>query len=240
RVVARVRIGHPADAFDCRQMIAAAVTFDDFSRCRRYPEGSAFSAVCRSRQAAKPDLHKEFQMGCVRFCGFTVLLVWLLCAAIVAQEKPNADLPQGVLPKGADGKALNLDFETGTLQDWTAEGEAFADQPVKGDSVFARREDMKSEHAGEFWVGTYDRRGDPESGSLASAPFTVKHRWEAFLRGGGPTDATRIELVRKANGRVFYKTSGNERENMHRVAVDLNDVMDKEIFIRLVDASSGG
>ena len=36
----------------------------------------------------------------------------------------------GLLPQGADGKPLNTDFETGTLQDWTAEGKAFdkADQ----------------------------------------------------------------------------------------------------------------
>src|SRR5262245_2096427 len=179
-------------------------------------------------------------MRCARFYSLSAIFVALLSVATVAQEKPKADLPQGVLPKSADGKPLNLDFETGTLQDWTAEGEAFAEQPVKGDAVFARREDMKSEHAGEFWVGTYERKGDPPQGTLTSAPFVVTHRWGAFLIGGGPTDATRIELVRKANDRVFYKTSGNERENMHRVVVDLKDVMDKEIFIRLVDAGSGG
>jgi putative membrane-bound dehydrogenase-like protein len=167
-------------------------------------------------------------------------LALLLSAAAVAQEKDKAVLPQGVLPKGADGKPLNLDFETGTLQDWTAEGEAFVEQPVKGDTVFARRQDMKSEHAGEFWVGSYERKGDAPQGTLTSAPFRVTHRYAAFLIGGGPTDATRIELARKENGRVFYKTSGNERENMHRVVVDLKDVIEKEIFIRLVDASSGG
>jgi hypothetical protein len=67
----------------------------------------------------------------------------------------------GVLPKGANGKPLNLDFETGTLQDWRAEGTAFAGQPVKGDTVFARRKDMKSEHTGTFWVGSYENpQGD--------------------------------------------------------------------------------
>ena len=34
-------------------------------------------------------------------------------------------LPKGVLPKGKNGKALNLDFENGTLADWTANGKAF-------------------------------------------------------------------------------------------------------------------
>ena len=31
-----------------------------------------------------------------------------------------APLPKGILPKGKDGQALNLDFEKGTLADWTA------------------------------------------------------------------------------------------------------------------------
>ena len=46
----------------------------------------------------------------------------LLSVALLA---PAQTPPAGVLPVGADGKPLNLDFETGTLQDWTAEGEAF-------------------------------------------------------------------------------------------------------------------
>ncbi|MGE5191120.1 MAG: PVC-type heme-binding CxxCH protein, partial [Deltaproteobacteria bacterium] len=179
-------------------------------------------------------------MRFVLFGGLAAFVAVALSAEARGQEKPKPDVPQGVLPSGADGKPLNLDFETGNLQDWTAAGEAFAEQPVKGDTVYARRQDMKSEHAGQFWVGTYERKGDASQGTLTSAPFRVTDRYAAFLIGGGPTDATRVELVRKENGRVFYKTSGDERENMHRVVVDLKDVVDKEIFIRLVDASSGG
>ena len=35
---------------------------------------------------------------------------------------------EGVLPVGKDGRPLNLDFETGTLKDWTAVGDAFKDR----------------------------------------------------------------------------------------------------------------
>src|SRR5579872_1088320 len=147
---------------------------------------------------------------------------------------------QGILPAGADGKPLNLDFETGDLRDWVAAGAAFEGQPIKGDTVYPRRNDMRSEHAGEFWIGTYERAGDAPQGTLTSAPFKVTHRFAAFLIGAGPTDASRVELVRKDNNRVFYKTSGDQSENMHRVVVDLTDVAGKEIFIRLVDASSDG
>ncbi|MFO0866949.1 MAG: hypothetical protein U0744_20295 [Gemmataceae bacterium] len=65
---------------------------------------------------------------------------------------------------GADGKPLNLDFETGTLQDWKAEGDAFLDQPIKGDTVKVRRGDMQSRHQGEFWIGGYEKRGDKAQG----------------------------------------------------------------------------
>ncbi len=175
--------------------------------------------------------------------SFLILSSCLLLATVssaYADEDSKPVVSQGVLPTGADGKPLNLDFETGTLRDWTATGEAFADQPVKGDAVFARRADMKSEHGGEFWVGTYERKLDKPQGTLTSAPFKVTHSFAAFLVGGGPTDATRVEFVAKDTQQVFFKVSGNERENMHRVVVDLKDQMGQEIFIRLVDASSGG
>ena len=56
----------------------------------------------------------------VRACA-TVLLC-ALTASAAAPPSPD----KGVLPTAADGRPLNLDFETGTLKDWTAEGEAFA------------------------------------------------------------------------------------------------------------------
>src|SRR5262249_53788128 len=68
--------------------------------------------------------------------------------------------PGGVFPLGANAKPLNLDFETGTLKDWTAEGDAFKGQPIQGDTVYPRRNDMKSQHQGKYWIGTYERFGD--------------------------------------------------------------------------------
>jgi putative membrane-bound dehydrogenase-like protein len=150
-----------------------------------------------------------------------------------------AESPEGVLPVGADGRPLNLDFETGTLKDWTAEGEAFAGQPVKGDTVAPRRGDMKSQHQGQFWVGGYERKGDAPQGTLTSVPFKVTHPWASFLVGGGPHATTCVELVRKDTGEVFSRTSGAEEENLRRVVADLRPYQGKEIFIRLVDRHSG-
>ena len=87
-----------------------------------------------------------------------LLLTCLLFPCIShAQPKEGSE---GVLPLGADGKPLNLDFETGTLKDWTAEGEAFQSQPIKGDTVAARRPESKSNHQGEYWIGGYEKKQD--------------------------------------------------------------------------------
>src|SRR5437899_1329136 len=103
----------------------------------------------------------------------------------------------GVLPVGADGKPLNLDFETGTLKDWIAEGDAFKGQPIKGDTVYPRRNDNRSQHQGEYWIGGFERFGDKPQGTLTSVPFKVTHPWGSFLVGGGPHETTCVELWRK-------------------------------------------
>jgi putative membrane-bound dehydrogenase-like protein len=147
--------------------------------------------------------------------------------------------PEGVLPVGADGKPLNLDFETGTLKDWTAEGEAFKGQPIKGDTVAKRRGDMKSRHQGNYWIGGYELNGDKPQGTLTSVPFKVTHPWASFLVGGGPWPETCVELVRNDSKEIFSRTSGVEEEDLRRVAIDLRPHQGKEIFIRLVDKHSG-
>src|SRR5947209_1723772 len=73
-----------------------------------------------------------------------------------------------IKPVDSHGKPLNLDFEDGTLKDWTATGNAFDKQPVMGDAVAARRNDMKSGHQGTYWIGTYEVSGDPAQGTLTS------------------------------------------------------------------------
>src|SRR5262245_4932199 len=89
--------------------------------------------------------------------------------------------PEGTLPNDKDGRPLNFDFEAGSLRDWTAMGAAFEKQPIKGDTVFSRRNDMRSEHQGDFWIGTYEISGDGPQGMLTSVPFKVTQPWAAFL-----------------------------------------------------------
>lgn len=168
----------------------------------------------------------------------------LSLALLLPAQPPTVDPKAndiGVLPVGADGKPLNLDFETGTLKDWTAEGEAFKDQPIKGDTVFPRRGDNHSRHQGQFWIGGYEKYGDKPQGILTSVPFKVTHPWASFLVGGGShQQETCVELIALPSKEVFFRISGRDEEDMSRAIVDLSKYKDKEIQIRLVDKHSGG
>ena len=173
------------------------------------------------------------------------------CLACLSFLNPTANVPAadagppGVVPTEASGRPLNLGFESGDLRDWTAEGEAFAGQPIEGDVVGKRRGDMKSRHEGRFWVGTHEKTTDTASGTLTSVPFKVTHPFASFLIGGGYHPETRVEVVRKDDGQVVFKESGERAggaegyEDMKRVVVDLKPLMGKEIFVRVVDQHGG-
>jgi putative membrane-bound dehydrogenase-like protein len=167
----------------------------------------------------------------------------LYCAWIVATTTLlAAQPPKPIKPTGADGQPLNLDFETGTLKDWTGTGDAFDKQPVKGDTVSARRADMKSEHQGQYWVGSFETKGDDATGTLTSVPFKVTQPWASFLIGGGTKESTRVEVVLKdgANEKSIFKISGVDSETMKRAVVDLQPYQGKEIFVRVIDQQKGG
>jgi putative membrane-bound dehydrogenase-like protein len=176
-----------------------------------------------------------------RACKISLrLLVPALSALLTARALNAAPASEGSLPAGKDGRPLNLDFEDGSLKDWVATGTAFAKQPVKGDTVLARRSDMKSDHQGNFWIGTFEISGDAPQGTLTSVPFKVTQPYASFLVGGGSHANTRVELVRADDKKVLFTASGLDSENLRPVVADLQAAQGREIFIRLVDEDSGG
>ncbi|HEY1786078.1 MAG TPA: PVC-type heme-binding CxxCH protein, partial [Pirellulales bacterium] len=160
----------------------------------------------------------------------------LFATLALADAPPAAKETKGVLPVAADGRPLNLDFETGTLQDWVGVGEAFNGQPNKGELTRGKR----ALPQGNFWIGTYELKGDEPRGVLTSVPFKVTHPFASFLVGGGANSDSRVELMLKANDKVFFQTSGHDQEEMELAVVDLKAVAGQEIFVRVIDAASGG
>ncbi len=168
-------------------------------------------------------------------------LVTLFATSHILADTPQGEpVASGEVPTDTQGRRLNLDFETGTLADWTAEGDAFRGQPLEGDRVHRRRGDMHSRHAGRFWIGTYDVGGDRLKGTLTSVPFRVTRPFATFLVGAGSHAGTRVELVRKDTGKVVFRASGDDIEDMERVVADLTEQLGKEIVIRLVDEETVG
>lgn len=164
----------------------------------------------------------------------------ILAASALLGLGAAQDPGDGVAPVGADGQPLNLDFETGTLKDWTATGTAFEGQPVKGDTVHKRRADMKSDHKGEYWIGTYEVAGDAPTGTLTSVPFKVTLPWAVFYVAGGSHENTCVLLYSSPEKKIISKISGDDTENLKPVAVDVSAYVGKEIYIRLVDENTGG
>jgi putative membrane-bound dehydrogenase-like protein len=176
---------------------------------------------------------------------FVGLLIALAAAQAFAQDKSNPlNEPQGdpgVVPVGADGKPLNLNFETGTLDGWTAEGKAFEGQPIEGDiSVLRPADRKKSEHTGQFWIGGYEKLRDEPVGTLTSATFEVTHPYASFLMSGGPFRETRVEVVSADDNKVIHDARGKSEENLRPVIVDLTKHKGKKIFIRIVDRHTAG
>ena len=170
-----------------------------------------------------------------------VAFLFLVDPAYGSQDAPSANPgAAGVLPTDAAGRHLNLGFETGTLADWTAEGSAFEGQPIEGDTVSRRRGDMHSGHVGRFWVGSYEKTGDPAKGTLTSVPFRVSKPFASFLVGAGSHAGTCVEIVRNDTGQVIFRAFGDDREDLERVAVDLSGHLGREIVIRLVDRETVG
>ena len=132
-----------------------------------------------------------------------------------------------------------LDFETGDLRGWTADGDAFALQPVFGDTVKARGREP-SLHEGDCWIGGYEQLGDSSTGTLTSSPIRVDQPFASFLIGGGSSPATRVELVLESTGSVVFKASGADFESMQRAVADLSRLRGQEVRIRLVDEERGG
>lgn len=160
------------------------------------------------------------------------------------KPQPQSDEKNvGVVPKGADGKELNLGFEAGNLNGWTATGNAFKDQPVKTDGISQRWQGQTSNKNGDFFIGGYEIVQDAGTGTLTSTPFKVTHPYGSFLIAGGESPATRVDILTKSDDgqeMVVATSSGRNREQMDRVAVDLRKVQGKSIFVRLVDENPGG
>ena len=142
--------------------------------------------------------------------------------------------PEGEAPM-TNGRELDLDFESGTLENWTATGDAFEVVKVDTSSETAQR---RNGHFGSYWV-TSGLRGGARRGVLSSVPFRVTKPYASFLVSGGAFASTRAELVLAGDKKVIYTISGADQGTLRPAVVDLSAYGGQDIFVRLVDEDTG-
>jgi putative membrane-bound dehydrogenase-like protein len=146
--------------------------------------------------------------------------------------------PQGTAPE-VDGTPLDLGFEDGSLDNWTASGDAFT--VVEGANVPGLSSSIRTGHVGAYWV-TSQIGGGVRKGTLTSKPFRVRAPFASFLVSGGAFSSTRVELVLVSgdtDGKVIYTITGSNRALLRPAVVELEPYLGKDIVVRLVDEESG-
>ena len=141
-----------------------------------------------------------------------------------------------------DTDILFEDWESGTFDGWTVEGDAFGTGPVTPAQVpgYLRRfGDLLL--SGTHFV-TSHRAGQPDpdgyQGTLTSREFTVERRYVAVSVGGGRRPGeTGVEVV--VGGQVVASATGRDSEPMIATMLDLNDHMGQTARIRIVDRAAG-
>ena len=143
----------------------------------------------------------------------------------------------------------NSDFETGTLKNWTAEGNAFATQPTKGDNPKARGRGDHAKPRGSYWIGTYEAydgkkgkagatHGDGPTGRLTSSEFAIQKDFINFLAGAGAHKETCVRI--SVDDKVYYLASGKSSETMYQASANVKQFKGKKARIVLLDNESGG
>src|SRR5690606_22977098 len=152
----------------------------------------------------------------------------------VVEEKAIA----GELPQ-KDGKEINLNFEQGTLQGWTATGEAFEEGLISEDPSPVHNKDTKIGMEGQYFITSGGTKNYTSTGTLTSETFEVTQPFASFKVSGGALQDTRVELVNADDEEVFFTITGSGRAALQPVVVDLGDLMGQEIFIRIIDNETG-
>lgn len=153
----------------------------------------------------------------------------------IAEESVAISDDLGGLRPAAQGQPLNFDLESGSLQDWDADGGVLLRQPVDADFMATLQPGSNARQQGKKWIATEKFVGDKTTGEFTSRRFKVTHPWASFLIAGGESDKTYVELLDSETGNTIYKASGRNSDELSRVVVDLSMHQGKAIVVHIVD-----
>ena len=138
-----------------------------------------------------------------------------------------------------NGQPVNLNFETGTLKDWTATGDAFANPLFADDPSPVHEKEMHIGFDGKHFLSSGGTTNYKLTGTLTSVPFPVTQPFAAFRVSGGALLDTRVELVLAGTSQVIFQITGQGRATLQPAVVDLQAYLNKDIFIRIIDNETG-
>lgn len=139
-----------------------------------------------------------------------------------------------------NGQPLNLNFETGTLKDWKATGDAFTN-PIyaQDDPSPVHEKDMHIGFDGKYFLSSGGTANAKQTGTLTSVPFTVTQPFAAFKVSGGALQDTRVEIIQASTDKVIFHSTGQGRATLQPVVVELQPYLNQDIYIRIIDNETG-
>ncbi|TWU51719.1 glycoside hydrolase family 32 protein [Rubripirellula reticaptiva] len=143
----------------------------------------------------------------------------------------------------------NADFESGTLEGWTVEGDAFRVQPTKGDNTAARNREPANMQ-GTWWIGGYEKyngkegkpgetAGDSLTGTLTSREFTIERPYITFRVGAGHLPG-KVGVNLLVDGKVIELATGVDDESMVMHSSDVKAYVGKSAQLQIFDNATGG
>ncbi|MGO4548512.1 GH32 C-terminal domain-containing protein [Paenibacillus sp. 2TAB23] len=140
----------------------------------------------------------------------------------------------------------NHDFATGDLTDWITEGDAFQDLHVSDvekfwDEIYFNPS-QKIPGGYHLWGYNEAAGGDSLTGTLKSENFILggNGRIDFLISGGRDIDRLYVALVRASDGAELFKATATNYEEYQRKIWDASDYIGEELYMKVVDQSSGG
>jgi hypothetical protein len=188
------------------------------------------------------------QLARQNWIALMVMVAFILSSGLIPQQaratSPGASQSAplsfaAIEPANLPEEIENPDFETGDLSGWIAVGDAF--------------QNAHASAARTFWGGPFRHNGayhlwgcgpscDGPQGVLRSQPFRLTGNGQVSLlvSGGYDYDRLYVALVRAADDTGLFKATGANTEAYRRVIWDASAYLGEALYVKLVDASSGG
>ncbi|MCS7264156.1 MAG: non-lysosomal glucosylceramidase [Armatimonadetes bacterium] len=126
------------------------------------------------------------------------------------------------------------DFESGTYEGWTIEGNCFGERPATGKINWQQ---PVSGWRGKYFVNTFNP-DDTTTGRAISRPFKITKRFIHFLIGGG-NHPRRCCLNLLVDGKVVRTATGRNSEQLFPERWDVSEFIGKEAQLEIVDMETG-